>query len=265
MALPDGVLPGRLPTGGARKRFGQHFLTDAYVLDEIVACIAPRNGEMLVEIGPGHGALTFRLLEKGAVVHAVELDRDLVEELGQHAARIPSLHVHAADALAFDFTSLPSAAPLRVVGNLPYNISTPLMLRLVRLGDRVQDMCFMLQREVAERMCALPGTAAYGRLSVLTQAFCTATMLLEVPPQAFTPPPKVDSRVILLRPHPAPCAFDALEKVVAQAFAHRRKMLRHTLGRQFDAATLAALGIALTDRPEDVTVAQYVALARHHA
>lgn len=259
--MREAPVPRALPVSGARKRFGQHFLTDQRILDELVACVAPQPGEMLVEIGPGHGALTFRLLEKGAVVHAIELDRDLVHELAAYARTAPSLIIHQADALKFDFRELAQNGPLRVVGNLPYNISTPLMLMLLRLGNVIRDMCFMVQKEVASRMSAAPACAAYGRLSVLTQAFCQAAVVLEVPPSAFTPAPKVDSSVIYLRPHRAECTFQALESVVALAFAHRRKMLRHTLGRHFAPESLAALGISLTDRPENVTVTQFVALA----
>ena len=248
---------------GARKRFGQHFLIDARILDELVACIAPRPDEMLVEIGPGRGALTSRLLDKGAVIHAIEIDRDLVHALSIRFGSETRLHVHLGDALNFDFRQLATAPhKLRIVGNLPYNISTPLLLRLLKLEDAVEEMCFMLQKEVAERLVATPSQADYGRLSVMTQAFCAASIAFDVPPTAFAPPPRVDSCVVVFRPHDAPkCGFEKLESVVATAFAHRRKMLRHTLGRRFSAETLAALHISTTDRPENVTVAQYVALA----
>ena len=247
---------------GARKRFGQHFLIDERILDELVACIAPYPAGMLVEVGPGRGALTSRLLHKGAVVHALEIDRDLVAELARRFGGESRLHVHAGDALKFDYRQLANAHRLRIVGNLPYNISTPLLLSLLRLAGVVEEMCFMLQKEVAERLVATPSQPDYGRLSVMTQAFCTASIAFDVPPSAFSPPPRVDSSVVILRPHLVPpCRFDKLESVVAAAFAHRRKMLRHTLARRFDAATLAALQIITTDRPENVTVAQYVALA----
>lgn len=246
----------------ARKRFGQHFLIDSRILDELVACIAPRPRETLVEIGPGRGALTSRLLESGAIVHAVEIDRDLVDELSIRFSGQPRLYVHTGDALEFDFHQLATAPPgFRIVGNLPYNISTPLLLSLLKLEGVIEEMCFMLQKEVAERLVATPGHAGYGRLSVMTQAFCTASIAFDVPPTAFAPPPRVDSSVVLMRVNPAPaCRFEKLESVVATAFAHRRKMLRHTLGRRYDAETLAELNISITDRPENLSVAQYVAL-----
>ncbi len=247
---------------GARKRFGQHFLIDDKILDELVACIAPQANRTLVEIGPGRGALTARLLDKGALVQALEIDHDLVAELARRFAGHARLQVHAGDALRFDFRQLASSHRLRIVGNLPYNISTPLLLSLLRLEGAVEEMCFMLQKEVAERLVATPSQADYGRLSVMTQAFCTASIAFEVPPSAFSPPPRVDSSVVILRPHSVlPCRFEKLESVVATAFTHRRKMLRHTLAQRFDAATLAALEVKPTDRPENVTVAQYVALA----
>ena len=248
---------------GARKRFGQHFLIDAGILDELVACIAPHPHEMLVEIGPGRGALTSRLLDQGAIVHALEIDRDLILELARRFDSEPRLHVHAGDALKFDFRQLTTTSrKLRIVGNLPYNISTPLLLRLLRLEGVIEEMCFMLQKEVAERLVATPNQADYGRLSVMTQAFCTASIAFDVPPSAFAPPPRVESSVVILRPHSvAACPFEKLESVVAAAFTHRRKMLRHTLARRYDSVTLAALQISTTDRPENVTVAQFVALA----
>lgn len=261
--MPEAPSFRPLPVTGARKRFGQHFLVDARVLDDVVACIAPRAGETIVEIGPGHGALTFRLLERGARVCAIELDRDLARELRAKSADFPGLIVHQADALTFNFAGLAESAPIRVVGNLPYNISTPLMLALLRLGEAIEDMCFMVQKEVAARMTAAPGSGAYGRLSVLTQAFCEASIVLDVPPEAFSPAPKVDSSVVYLRPLAPRCTFTALESVVAQAFVHRRKMLRHTLGQRYAASMLETLGIRLTDRPENVTLSQYIALATH--
>ncbi len=253
----------RPPEIGTRKRFGQHFLADEGILAELVACIAPQPGEIIVEIGPGRGALTFRLLAQGATVHAIEIDRDLVAAFRRSSAHGERLIIHEADALKFDYDSLShTGKPLRIVGNLPYNISTPLMLGLLQRGSQIGTMCFMLQKEVAERLVAAPGCAAYGRLSVMTQAYCQASIVLDVPPTAFIPPPRVDSSVIVLHPRgDIPCRFKDLESVVANTFAHRRKMLRHTLGKHFSAETLATLQIALTDRPENVSVAQYVALA----
>jgi len=251
------------PGAGARKRFGQHFLVDEQIIEDIVRCIGAAAGERIVEIGPGRGALTTALLRHGVCVEAVEIDRDLVRELRRHFREEPRLTVHEGDALTFDFPGL--ALPgerLRIVGNLPYNISTPLMLRLLKLGQGIRDMCFMLQKEVADHLVARPGTADYGRLAVMTQAFCEAAVVLQVPPTAFAPPPRVDSSVVMLRPHEVPpCSFGTLEKIVAEAFLHRRKMLRQTLGRRFPHEVLAALGIPLTDRPENVSVQQFLALA----
>ncbi len=251
------------PGAGARKRFGQHFLVDEQVIEDIARCIGPAPGESIVEIGPGRGALTTALLGQGARVEAVEIDRDLVRELRRHFVDEPRLTVHEGDALNFDFLKLAApGARLRIVGNLPYNISTPLMLRLLKLGRGIKDMCFMLQKEVADRLVAHPATADYGRLAVMTQAFCEAAVVLEVPPTAFAPPPRVESSVVMLRPlAEPPCSFEILEKIVAEAFLHRRKMLRQTLARRFAPETLNGLGITLTDRPENVSVQQFIGLA----
>jgi 16S rRNA (adenine1518-N6/adenine1519-N6)-dimethyltransferase len=251
------------PGAGARKRFGQHFLVDQQIIEDIVRCIGPAAGERIVEIGPGRGALTTALLRQGACVEAVEIDRDLVRELRRHFLDEARLTVHEGDALTFDFHGLvPPGERLRIVGNLPYNISTPLMLRLLKLGQGIKDMCFMLQKEVADRLIAHPGTSDYGRLAVMTQAFCEAAVVLQVPPTAFAPPPRVDSSVVMLRPHETPpCSFETLEKIVAEAFLHRRKMLRQTLGRRFSPEVLGSLGIPVTDRPENISVQQFIALA----
>lgn len=251
------------PGAGARKRFGQHFLVDQQIIEEIVRCIGAAPGERIVEIGPGRGALTTALLRHGACVEAIEIDRDLVRELRRHFRNESRLTVHEGDALTFDFPGLaPPEEHLRIVGNLPYNISTPLMLRLLKLGQGIRDMCFMLQKEVADRLVACPGTADYGRLAVMTQAFCEAAVVLQVPPSAFAPPPRVDSSVVILRPlETPPCSFEILERIVAEAFMHRRKMLRQTLGRRYSPEVLGSLGIPLTDRPENVSVQQFIGLA----
>ena len=257
------LLPATETGKGARKRFGQHFLIDPMVLEEIVACVGRPDDGPVVEIGPGRGALTERLLAHGFEVHAVEIDRDLVAHLNTRFTAQGRLHVHQGDALHFDFTTLPvGPQALRLVGNLPYNISTPLLFRLLELGNRVAQMCFMVQKEVADRLVARPGTGDYGRLAVMTHAFCSTGVALDVPPEAFAPPPRVDSSVVLLRPlPPPPCGFTTLGKLVAEAFLHRRKMLRQTLARHYPPGALEALGIALTARPENVTVAQYIELA----
>lgn len=257
------LLPAVETGKGARKRFGQHFLIDPMVLEEIVACVGHADDGPVVEIGPGRGALTERLLAHGFEVHAVEIDRDLVTHLGERFIGQNRLHLHQGDALHFDLGTLPiDQSALRLVGNLPYNISTPLLFRLLELGGRIGQMCFMVQKEVADRLVAAPGTGDYGRLAVMTQAFCSAGVALDVPPEAFAPPPRVDSNVVLLRPTPPPrCGFAALGKLVAEAFLHRRKMLRQTLAKHYPPGTLESLGIPLTARPENITVAQYVALA----
>lgn len=249
----------------ARKRFGQNFLIDAQVIGGIVAAIAPKRDDLVVEIGPGLGALTAPLLDRLDHLHVVEIDRDIVARLRQ---RFPAdrLSIHAGDALAFDFGGLAAAGrKLRVVGNLPYNISTPLLFHLARFADRVYDMHFMLQKEVVERMVAEPDSADYGRLSVMLQYRFVMDWLLDVPPESFDPAPKVDSAVVRLIPRdPGDLAardearFAAL---VAAAFSQRRKMLRNTLKGIVDDALFAQLGIAPTARAEALSVADYVRLA----
>lgn len=249
----------------ARKRFGQNFLIDAQVIGGIVAAIAPQRDDLVVEIGPGLGALTAPLLDRLDHLHVVEIDRDIVARLHQ---RFPAdrLSIHAGDALAFDFGGLAAAGrKLRVVGNLPYNISTPLLFHLARFADRVYDMHFMLQKEVVERMVAEPDSADYGRLSVMLQYRFVMDWLLDVPPESFDPAPKVDSAVVRLIPRdPGDLAahdearFAAL---VAAAFSQRRKMLRNTLKGIVDDALFAQLDIAPTARAEALSVADYVRLA----
>lgn len=244
----------------ARKRFGQHFLTDPAILHAIVDLIAPQAGQALVEIGPGLGALTLPLLARGGPLTLIELDRDLAARLRGRAG----LTVIEADVLKVDFGALAAAAgqPLRVVGNLPYNISTPILFHLLDQVDAVRDQHFMLQKEVVERMAAAPGGKDYGRLSVMLQWRYAIEPVLDVPPAAFDPPPRVDSAVVRMRPRPQPPAVDAsrLGELVAVAFSQRRKLLRHTLGRWL-AAHGAGDGFDLQRRAEEVPVAEYVALA----
>ncbi|MDR0577594.1 MAG: 16S rRNA (adenine(1518)-N(6)/adenine(1519)-N(6))-dimethyltransferase RsmA [Candidatus Accumulibacter sp.] len=248
-----------------RKRFGQNFLVDARVIGAIVAAIAPRRGDLVVEIGPGLGALTAPLLQRLDHLHAVEIDRDLAAHLRR---RFPAdrLSLHASDALTFDFGALAAGErKLRVLGNLPYNISTPLLFHLARFADRVADMHFMLQREVVERMVAEPDTAGYGRLSVMLQYRFVMDRLLDAPPESFDPAPKVDSAIVRLIPRdPGDLAardearFAAL---VAAAFSQRRKMLRNTLKGHVGETLFARLGIAPTARAETLSVSDYVRLA----
>jgi 16S rRNA (adenine1518-N6/adenine1519-N6)-dimethyltransferase len=255
------------PAGGghvARKRFGQHFLADPGVVDAIVRLINPRPGQALVEIGPGLGALTRPLLDRCAALQAIELDRDLAARL----RRWPGLAVIEADVLEVDFGALADAAgrPLRIVGNLPYNISSPILFHLLRWADRVQDQHFMLQKEVVDRMAAAPGGRDYGRLSVMLQWRYTIEPVLDVPPAAFDPPPRVDSAVVCMTPRAdaAPVDPARLSELVQVAFSQRRKLLRHTLGRWLQAQPApppAAAGFDLQRRAEEVPVAEYLALA----
>ncbi len=242
-----------------RKRFGQHFLHDPYVLSRIVASIAPQPGDVLVEIGPGEGALTRPLLERVPVLTAIEIDRDLAAAL---AAEFPPgrLNLIVADALDFDFSALPCG--LRVVGNLPYNVSTPLLFHLARFAERIRDMHFMLQLEVVDRMAAVHSTPAYGRLSVMLQRRFLVQRLFRVSAGAFRPPPKVESAIVRLTPRPAADVAPVNEKlfstVVTSAFGARRKTLRNALSALIDAADLSALGIDPGLRPENVCPADYI-------
>ena len=243
-----------------RKRFGQHFLHERAVIGKIVAAIAPQRDDAMVEIGPGLGALTVPLLERVDRLDAIEIDRDLAARL---AAEHPRLTVHRGDALEFDFARLPGR--LRVVGNLPYNVSTPLLFRLAGVAERLRDAHLMLQREVVDRMIAAPSTPAYGRLSVMLQYRFEMRKLFDVKPGAFRPPPKVDSAVVRLAPRPAASlgAKDdgALARVVTAAFTKRRKTLRNALAGVIDEAGLRTLGIDPGLRPENLGVAEYVAIA----
>ena len=242
-----------------RKRFGQNFLVDAQVVSDIVMAISPARGDRVVEIGPGLGALTEPLLQRLDHLHVVEIDRDIVARLRK---RYPPdrVTIHEGDALAFDFASLGN--DLRIVGNLPYNISTPLLFHLAACASQVRDMHFMLQKEVVERMVAEPGDSEFGRLSVMLQYRFWLEWLIDVPPTSFDPPPKVDSAVVRMIPRPLTelTAVDegVLSKLVAAAFAQRRKMLRNNLKGIIDDAAFAELGIDPTRRAEDIAVADYV-------
>ncbi|MGE4051390.1 MAG: 16S rRNA (adenine(1518)-N(6)/adenine(1519)-N(6))-dimethyltransferase RsmA [Piscinibacter sp.] len=248
----------------ARKRFGQHFLADSAVIDAIVAAIDPRPGQALVEIGPGLGAMTGPLLERCEHLTVIELDRDLAARL----RRDSRLEVIEADVLSVDFAAIAERAgqKLRVVGNLPYNISTPILFHLLAVADRVADQTFMLQKEVVERMAASPGSKDYGRLSVMLQWRYDIESLLDVPPEAFEPPPRVDSAVVRMQPLPGTSQVDAalLGELVTVAFSQRRKLLRHTLGRWL-ALREAQADFDLQRRAEEVPVAEYLALARRLA
>jgi 16S rRNA (adenine1518-N6/adenine1519-N6)-dimethyltransferase len=248
-----------------RKRFGQHFLASPGIVAKIIAAIDPQPGDVVVEIGPGLGALTEPLLARLPHLHVVEIDRDIVARLA--AAHPPErLTIHAGDVLDFDFGTLTERG-LRIVGNLPYNISTPILFRLVPQAGRVRDMHFMLQREVVDRMVAAPSTAQYGRLSVMLQVRYAMVRLFDVPPGAFRPPPKVDSAVVRLEPRADAPACDpaALAKVVTAAFTKRRKTLRNALAGAVRDGALEALGLDASLRPENLSVDDYVALSAYAA
>ncbi len=250
---------------GAKKRFGQNFLHDAGVLTAIADAPGLRPDDAVVEIGPGRGALTEQLLQRVERITAIELDRDLHPVLEKRFG--DRLTLVAADVLSVDFAQLAEAAgrPLRIVGNLPYNISSPILFHLFPLADRFQDQLFMLQREVVERMVAVQGEAAYGRLSVMLQARYAMELRLEVPPEAFVPAPKVWSAVVQMWPLPASAlqvqCWTTFQEVVAQAFSMRRKMIRNTLAPFAAHMDLEALGLLPTLRPEDVPVQAYIDLS----
>ena len=244
----------------ARKRFGQHFLSDEGVIDDIVRGIDPRPGQALVEIGPGLGAMTNPVVERSQHLTVVELDRDLAARLRQR----PELTVVESDVLKVDFGALADQAgqKLRVIGNLPYNISTPILFHLLAWADRVVDQHFMLQKEVIDRMVASPGNKDFGRLTVMLQWRYDMENILDVSPEAFDPPPRVDSAVVRMIPFPTPPAVDQqlLSELVTVAFSQRRKILRHTLG-----AWIAQKGLDIEfdvqRRAEEVPVAEYLAVA----
>ncbi len=244
----------------ARKRFGQHFLTDGAVLSAIVDEINPRPGQALVEIGPGLGAMTDPLVQRCQRLTVIELDRDLALRL----RRRPELNVIEADVLKVDFAALAQALGqrLRVVGNLPYNISTPILFHLLGAVEQVVDQHFMLQKEVVQRMAAAPGNKDYGRLSVMLQWRYAIEAVLDVPPAAFEPPPRVDSAVVRMQPLPARPEVDSalLGELVMVAFSQRRKVLRNTLGRWLEQRGFAG-SFDLQRRAEEVSVVDYLALA----
>ena len=246
----------------ARKRFGQHFLTDAAVIEDIVQCIGPRPGDAMVEIGPGLAAMTQPLAERLGHLHVIELDRDLARRLRLY----PQLHVIESDVLKVDFTALASSLQvprLRIVGNLPYNISTPILFHLLDHVAVVTDQHFMLQKEVVERMVAAPSTSHYGRLSVMLQWRYEMEMLLHVGPQAFDPPPRVDSAIVRMLPLAQAATVNQrlLSELVQVAFSQRRKLLRHTLGRWLETQGFDGM-FDVQRRAEEVPVAEYLNLAQ---
>jgi len=247
----------------ARKRFGQNFLEDSSVIANIIGAIAPKSDDALIEIGPGLGALTQPLLKKAPHLQAIELDYDLIPHL---QALSPQLIIHQADVLTVDFQSfVKEAQSLRIVGNLPYNISTPLIFHLLKQIHLIQDMHFMLQKEVVERMAAQPGSKDYGRLSIMVQYFCKVNYLFTVPPQAFKPAPKVESAIVRLLPHAqlpyVTKDFQQFSEMVRLAFGQRRKTLRNSLKTLVNDEQWNLLEINATLRPEQIALKDFVKIA----
>ena len=250
----------------ARKRFGQHFLHDRNIIDRILRAIAPQTGDNILEIGPGQGALTYPLLQRCDRLTAIELDRDLVPILEQRAPAFGQLEVINADILEFELSSIASTRKFRLVGNLPYNISTPLMFHLLESADLIEDMHFMVQKEVAQRIVAVPGDSSYGRLSVMLQCRCLCQYLFDVAPTCFRPPPKVDSAVIRLLPleRPKYAIGDAASfaRIVQTAFSQRRKTISNSLKSLLDRETIIACGIDPGLRAENLEIADFAKLSR---
>lgn len=249
-----------------RKRFGQNFLHDHTIIYNIISSIQAEPDQHWVEIGPGQGALTGPLLNEKVRLDVVELDRDLVVLLKQKFNQYPNLQIHSADALRFDFSSLADKdKKLRIIGNLPYNISTPLMFHLLDNAYCIEDMHFMLQKEVVDRICAAPGSKKYGRLSVMMQYYCATELLFEVPPESFDPAPQVMSAIVRLVPHSQPPVavndMSKLNRVVTQAFSQRRKTLRNSLKKLIAEEEIAALGIDPTLRAENISLADFASLS----
>ena len=255
--------------GAAKKQLGQHFLADRSYIEKIVLAVDPRPGDRLVEIGPGQGAITFPLLDRHGELTVIEFDRDLIFPLSEAARAHGTLEVIHRDVLAVDFSALAhngeSGERLRLVGNLPYNLSSPILFHALAHAAAIRDMTFMLQKEVVDRMAAAPGSKVHGRLSVMLQARCNVTPLFDVPPGAFRPPPKVDSAVVRLVPKRAdeigirdPKRF---EDVVRAAFGQRRKTLRNALAGVCDATQIEAAGLRPDARAEQIEVADFVKLA----
>ncbi len=251
-----------------KKRFGQHFLHDSSIIERMISAINPRMDDQFVEIGPGLGALTFPLLKYINALDVVEIDRDVIARLTlkKQRGKLEQLTIHSCDALKMDFTALPKhASKLRVVGNLPYNISTPLIFHLLESAHIIQDMHFMLQNEVVQRITAEPNSKTYGRLSIMVQYYCDTEYLFFVPPGAFSPPPKVDSAILRLTPwqqRPYKANDEKhFARLVTQAFSTRRKTLRNTLKKMLSTEQIESIGINPGLRPENISVSEYVSLS----
>jgi 16S rRNA (adenine1518-N6/adenine1519-N6)-dimethyltransferase len=244
-----------------RKRFGQNFLHDEGIIHQIVNAVSPHKKDVIIEIGPGKGALTYPLLALHSHLIAIEIDRDLINSLKRTATYYPDFQLIQADVLEFDFSSLPGN--LKIVGNLPYNISTPLLFHLLKFKGQISEMIFMLQKEMVDRICAEPNTPDYGRLSVMLQHDFDAECLFEVPNAAFMPAPKVESAVVRLIPKVAAPILDyaVFSDIVREAFQYRRKTLRHALGKYFTETLLEKAGISSKARPGELTVQNFEALS----
>ena len=252
-----------------KKNLGQHFLHERGVIEKIVLAVNPRPGDRLVEIGPGQGAITFPLLRRHGSLTVVEFDRDLITPLMEASEGLGELTIVHKDVLKVDFGKLAGEGRIRLVGNLPYNISTPILFHVLEHAEAIVDMHFMLQKEVVDRMASAPGSKGYGRLSVMLQALCRVQPLFDVPPGAFRPPPKVDSAVVRLIPKPADQVgivdFPLFEALVRDAFGQRRKTLRNAVQQLCSGDDIAAAGLRPDARAEQLEVAQFIALANHLA
>jgi len=249
----------------ARKRFGQNFLTDPMVIQRIVDTIAARPDELFIEIGPGQAALTRPLIDTGMELHLVEIDRDLADRLATQFRIHPGVHVHIGDALKMDFAAISGKRPFRLVGNLPYNISTPLLFHVLKWSELIIDMHFMLQSEVVNRMAASPGTKAWGRLSIMCQYHCQVIPLFTVQAESFTPVPKVQSSIVRLIPHREPpvqiTSKESFDRLVIQAFSMRRKTLRNSLRDMLDVSLIESAGIDPGLRADALGLEQFAALS----
>jgi 16S rRNA (adenine1518-N6/adenine1519-N6)-dimethyltransferase len=253
-------------THRAKKRFGQNFLHDSGIIDRIVSSIRVKATDNIIEIGPGLGAITKQILPVTGSINVIELDRDIIPKLKFNCDGLGTLNILQTDALKVDYQQFSQNGPLRVVGNLPYNISTPILFHLFGYLQIIQDMHFMLQKEVVLRMAAQPGSKVYGRLSVMTQSVCDASLLFLVPPESFTPAPKVDSAIVKLTPRAVPLditdrlLFNAL---VTEAFGQRRKTLRNVWRKRIEPEALESLGIKPTLRPENISLDEFVKVSNH--
>lgn len=252
----------------ARKRFGQNFLTDSSILEKIVKAVAPNSVDKIIEIGPGQGALTDLIINNDVEFHAIEIDRDLAAYLREKYTNHSHFHLLENDVLKVDFNTLLSAdQPARIIGNLPYNISTPLIFHLLKYLNGIKDMIFMLQLEVVERMAAKPGSKSYGRLSIIVQYYCQVEKLFNVPATSFSPAPKVESAIVKLTPHKhmpnALVSPEQLTNLLRQAFAQRRKTIRNNLSSLISAEDLKSIDINPGLRPENLSLDDYVRICKH--